>query len=201
MDTDALTTMRQRDSQAVDIIQKVAAELGGTYYPRSGAGPIFEIRPEVFIWASSVSYGPNKGKLSWSAFYPHYRYQTTETIYTSRTRSIAAIAADVKRRVVPVAIDYCTEARKAFLKSEARRQFAEMRRSQLVEILGPLTERNDKLYGLGYGFKIDASDHALAPDETYSHARFRAEIEVRDWNCFLMVARLLKADSQVKPKI
>jgi len=149
-----------------------------------------EIQPDIFIYAALRTYNPNRGKIHWMPIYAN-RTHGDEGCYLAANRPIEALAREVRRRVYPAAIVWCKEQRETLHRLKEAELVGEHRRAQLETILGALQDREGEIINGDYSLKL--SKYELEHPE---HS-IRATITVRNWNCFLSVAKLLAEDKRL----
>jgi hypothetical protein len=149
-----------------------------------------ELAPTVHLWARRS--WEQKGMIAWTAHCPHAQGYSAPGVCTSLTRPAAAIAEDIRRRLLPAAREWC----KSTMGSAAQTRNTEHARqaevAELEQNLGPMAEAHD---GTHYtdGFSI-RHDDLLGGDY---NGRYRAEVRVYSWHCLLMIARLVAEDERV----
>jgi hypothetical protein len=82
-------------------------------------------------------------------------------------------------------------ARARHIKEQSEKLTGEIRLAQLEAIMGPLDDRNGTLISGPYTMKLEKYDLEC---EKFSA---RISMTIRDWHCFLMIARLLKESERL----
>lgn len=182
----------QRDVAALRLtVRGVARLLGGRYLDDETecACHTIELAPTVQLWARRD--WQDKDKVKWGARCPLAQVHSPECVRTSLGRPVAAIAADLKRRLLPAAFAVCKKAMAA-AEAKDKERAREAQLAQLEEILGPMRRENyhDSHYCDGFSIRRDELLAGAYPD------RYRAEVRVHSWHCLLMIARLVAEDAR-----
>lgn len=175
-------------------VRGVARLLGGRYLDAQSehAGHTIELAPTVQLWARHD--WRKKGMIHWGARCPVASLATVPSVSTSEKRPVGAIAADLRRRLIPEAHRACRAAIGAAAVLKEREHARQANLAQLEAILGPMRLTGDQWHYVD-GFKIQHGDllaHGL-------RGQFCAEVRVRSWHCLLMIARLVAEDARLAP--
>ena len=149
-----------------------------------------EIQPDVFIFARLCIYGAKRGMINWTPLYANKTF-ADQGCYLAADRPVEALARDVRRRVYPAAITYCKEQREYRRKTRQQEIVEELRRAQLEAVMGKLEDRENEIISRDFSLKL--SKYTLK----YPEASISAIITVRNWHCFLMIAKLLAEDGRL----
>ena len=185
----------ERDAAALCLtVRGVARLLGGRYVDESPerSGHTIELAPTVHLWARRD--WRQKGMIHWGARCPLASAHSVESVRTSLGRPVPAIAADLKRRLVPAAFAACKQAMSAAAEAKDKERARDAQLAQLEEILGPLRNSHDRSHYDAQGGFCVRRDELLAG--AYPGC-YRAEVRVRSWHCLLMIAKLVAEDTRV----
>ena len=173
-------------------VRGVARALGGRYLDNESehAGHTIELAPTVHLWARRD--WQKREAIHWGARCPLVSLSKVPSVRTALTRPVTAIAADLRRRLVPDAHAACRDAVRAAAVAQDREQARRSRLAELETVLGPLRAGHDQWH-YGPGFKI-AHDELLG--RSWS-GEISAEVRVHSWHCLLMIARLVAEDARV----
>lgn len=162
---------------------KIVREYGSAYL-------VAEVQPDVFIQGDYSIYGRHRNKIHWVAIYNNVPDSDT-SCYTSADRATDALANDVRNRVLPQAVVSCKEARARYIREQKKKLTGDIRLAQLEAIMGPIENRSGSLISGPYTLMLSKYD--LEGDRFCA----RVSMTVRDWHCFLMIARLLKESERL----
>jgi hypothetical protein len=182
----------QREAATLRIkVRGVARLLGGRFIEDDErSSHTIELAPTVHLWARRD--WQKKGMIHWGARCPAVSSCSCPSVCTALARPVAAIAADVQRRLVPAAHAAC----KAAMANAARERDSEHARNaklaQLEEILGPMRYAHD---GSHYADGFSIQHHELLTGGY--RGEYRAEVRVRSWHCLLMIAKLVAEDARI----
>ena len=176
-------------------VRGVARLLGGRFIEDDERfSHTIELAPTVHLWARRD--WQKKDMIHWGVRCPGNSRCFCPSVCTALARPVAAIAADVRRRLVPAAHATC----KAAVADAARERDNEHARkaklAQLEEFLGPTRESHDHGHHHTDGFSIQ---HAELLAGGY-RGEYRAEVRVRSWHCLLMIAKLVAEDARIVPQ-
>lgn len=152
----------------------------------------FQLAPTILLCASEAR---ERGKLLWRARYNGtYSAGEAPEIRHDFSRAAAALAQDIRTRLIPAAREHCRKVAAAHAASIDEKRRVAARQAQLEEVLGPLAPCSR-----GYsnsdlrcdGFSVPA--HHLANDGNY-RGIWSAEISVHSFHCLLMIAKLIAED-------
>jgi len=150
-----------------------------------------EIQPDVFIYARLNTYGSKSGMIHWMPVYAN-RTNGDEGCYLAANRPVETLAREVRRRVYPAAISYCEEQRETLRRTKDAELVGDFRRTQLEAALGEsLDDRENEIITNDCALKL--FKYELQHPEYSIHAT----ITVRNWNCFLMMMKLLAEDKRL----
>lgn len=177
-------------------VRGVARLLGGRFVEdEERISHTIELAPTVHLWARRD--WQKKDMIHWGVRCPGNSRCSCPSVCTALARPVAAIAADVRRRLVPAAHAAC----KAAVADAARERDKEHERkaklAQLEEILGRMRESHDHGHHYTDGFSIQ---HAELLAGGY-RGEYRAEVRVRSWHCLLMIAKLVAEDARIRPQL
>ena len=173
-------------------VRAVARALGGRYIDAEGehAGHAIELAPTVHLWARRDWHKP--AAIHWGARCPLVSLSTVPSVRTALARPVPAIAADLRRRLIPAAQEACRKAVCAAAVEKDREHARQTRRGELEAILGPIRTGHDKWH-YADGFRIP---HDELLGRSWS-GEISAEVRVHSWPCLLMIARLVAEDARV----
>jgi hypothetical protein len=184
----------EREAAALCLtVRGVARLLGGRYLDETPGQSChtIELAPTVHLWARR-DWRP-KGMIHWGASCPLASIRSVQSVRTRLGRAVPAIAADLKRRLVPAAFAACKQAMSAAAEAKDKERARDAQLAQLEEILGPLRNSHDRAHYDAHGFCV-RRDELLAG--AYPGC-YRAEVRVRSWHCLLMIAKLVAEDARV----
>jgi hypothetical protein len=169
----------------------VADEDDGHRFQRS---QVCAIAPTFHLVGSLRTY-PRPTSLHWYARFNGPGANGAPSINTALNRPIEAIAADLRRRLIPDGRVWCIEqAKRAGLARDAKHA-ENMRHEELAAILGgPLQRHPDGRNTHFHGLTISTSE--LSNGGNY-YGEWTPEIRVKSWHCLLMIARLVAEDHRV----
>ncbi len=183
----------QREAAILRVkVRGVARLLGGRFLDEDAerSSHTIELAPTIHLWARRD--WQKKSMIRWGARCPSAQNCSAPSISTGINRSVAAIAADLQRRLIPEARASC----KSAMESAARARDAEHARNaqiaELEQVLGPLRKAHDHAH-YAEGFSIRREDLIGAAYD----GRYRAEVRVRSWHCLLMIAKLVAEDTRI----
>ncbi len=181
----------QRDAATLLLkVRGVARLLGGRFVHESpGYQHTIELAPTMQLWARRD--WQKKGMIHWGVRCPRASGHAPPSICTAINRSVAATAADLKRRLVPAAQAWCRATMTSAALQHDRERARRARLAELAQAIGPLRESNQTHYAEGFVIRHDA---LLGGG---FDGRIRAEIDVRSWHCLLMIAKLVAEDTRV----
>lgn len=173
-------------------VRGVARALGGRYLDGESeqSGHTIELAPTVHLWARRD--WRKRDAIHWGARCPQVSVSTAPSVRTALDRPVAAIAADLRRRLIPAAHAAC---RTAVSAAAVAKDHEHARRARLVEleaILGPMRSGHDQQH-YADGFKVP---HDELLGRSWS-GEISAEVRVHSWHCLLMIARLVAEDARV----
>ncbi|HEY1108432.1 MAG TPA: hypothetical protein VGE76_07365, partial [Opitutaceae bacterium] len=173
-------------------VRGVARALGGRYLDTGSehAGHTIELAPTVHLWARQD--WRKRDAIHWGARCPLVSLSNVPSVRTALARPVAAIAADLRRRLVPAAQTACRSALSAAGKAKDQEQARQLRLAELEAILGPIRSGHDQWH-YADGFRI-SHDELLG--RSWS-GEISAEVRVHSWHCLLMIARLVAEDARV----
>ena len=198
----AIDYEREREARAAREVRKaarlkltvrgVARVLGGRYLDAESehAGHTIELAPTVHLWARRD--WRKRDAIHWGARCPQVSLSNVPSVRTAVDRPVAAIAADVRRRLIPAAHAACRSALSAAAVAKDHEQARQARLAELAAILGPLRSGHDQWH-YADGFRI-AHDELLG--RSWS-GEISAEVRVHSWHCLQMIARLVAEDARV----
>jgi len=174
----------------IGIILGVFNLLGASIVRVTHCSVTAEIQPDVFICASLCTYGAKRGKIHWMPVYAS-RTLGDEGCHLAANRPVETLARDVRRRVYPAAITYCNKQREGHRRVRDAQLVSELRRAQLEAVVGALQDRENEVISADYSliiskYELEHSEHSI-----------RTTITVRNWHCFLMIAKLLAEDGRL----
>jgi hypothetical protein len=130
--------------------------------------------------------------MHWGARCPLAPNCAVSSVYTAADRPVTAIAADLRRRLVPAAHAAC----KTAMSNAARERDVEHTRrakvAELAQVLGPLRSGHDRMH-YADGFAV-RHDDLLGGG---ANGRYCAEVRLHSWHCLLMIAKLVAEDTRV----
>jgi hypothetical protein len=173
-------------------VRGVARALGGRYLDAESeqSGHTIELAPTVHVWARHD--WRKRDAIHWGARCPLVSLSNVPTVRTSVDRSVAAIAADLRRRLIPLAHAACRSALGAAAVEKDRERSPQARLAELEAVLGKM--RTDHVrWHYTEGFRI-AHDDLLGRSW---NGEISAEVRVHSWHCLLMIARLVAEDAHV----
>ena len=176
-------------------VRGVARLIGGRFRDEDAERSLhtIELAPTIHIWARRD--WQKKNMIHWGARCPSAQNYSAPSICTGMNRPVAAIAADLQRRLIPTARAAC----KSAMENAARTRDAEHARNaqiaELEQVLGPLRKAHDHAH-YAKGFSIRREDLLGASFD----GRYRAEVRVRSWHCLLMIAKLVAEDTRLAPR-
>lgn len=172
-------------------VRGVARALGGRFLDGESkhSGHTIELAPTVHLWARHD--WQKRDTIHWGARCPQSSLSQAPSVRTALTRPVAAIAADLRRRLIPGAHEACRSAISAAAVAKDREQARKVRLAELEAILG--TIRCHDKWHYADGFRI-AHDELLG--RSWS-GEISAEVRVHSWHCLLMIARLVAEDARV----
>lgn len=173
-------------------VRGVARALGGRYLDAESeqGGNTIELAPTVHVWARRD--WQKHGVIHWGARCPMVSLSNVPTVRTSVDRSVAAIAADLQRRLIPQAHAACRSALSAAALEKVRERARQARLAELEAILGTMRIDHDRWH-YAEGFRI-AHDDLLGRSW---NGQISAEVCVHSWHCLLMIAQLVAEDARV----
>lgn len=174
-------------------VRAVARLLGGRFIEEDAdrASHTIELAPTVHLWARRD--WQKKGMIHWGVRCPGNSRCSCPSVCTALGRPVAAIAADVQRRLVPTAHTACKTAMADAARERDNEHARKAKLAQLEEILGPMRESHDHGHHHTDGFSIQ---HAELLAGGY-RGEYRAEVRVRSWHCLLMIAKLVAEDARI----
>lgn len=187
----------QREAAALRMkVRGVARLLGGRFIEQEEdrASHTIELAPTVHILARRD--WQKKDMIHWGARCPGNSRCSCLSVCTALARPVAAIAADVKRRLVPAAHAACKTAMADAARERDNEHARKSKLAQLEETLGPMRESHDRAHHHTDGFSIQ---HAELLAGGY-RGEYRAEVRVRSWHCLLMIAKLVAEDARLAPR-
>lgn len=164
----------------------VCAPVAPTSNRRSSHG--IELAPTMEVWARRE--WTNKSMIHWSVRCPLAPGSSAPSACTSLRRSFPAIAADLKRRLLPAAREWCRATMAAAAREREIEHARQFHLEELARVLGPLRTSDRTHHGEGFSMR---HDELPGRSETGSH---RADIRVHSWHCLLQIARLVAEDSR-----
>lgn len=173
-------------------VRGVARLLGGRFLVEDAerSSHTIELAPTIHLWARRD--WQKKSMIHWGARCPLAQNHSGPSVCTAIDRPIAAIVADLRRRLIPAAHVSC----KAAMESAARARDSERARdaqiAELEQVLGPLRKAHDRAHYTD-GFSIRRDDLLGGSFD----GRYRAEVRVRSWHCLLMIAKLVAEDARI----
>lgn len=173
-------------------VRGVARLLGGRFLTEDAerSSHTIELAPTIHLWARRD--WQKKGMIHWGARCPSTQNYSAPSVCTAIDRPVAAIAADLRRRLIPAARASC----KAAMETAARARDTERARdaqiAELEQVLGPLRKAHDHAHYTD-GFSIRREDLLGGSFD----GRYRAEVRVRSWHCLLMMAKLVAEDTRI----
>lgn len=153
-----------------------------------------ELAPTVHLWARRD--WQKKDMIHWGARCPLAPNHSAPSVCTAIDRSVAAIAADLRRRLIGAAHAACKAAMENAAQVRDREHARNAQIAELEQVLGPLKQSHDHQSQYTDGFSIHRSDLAGGGYK----GEYRAEVRVRSWHCLLMIARLVAEDARVAAK-
>lgn len=186
-------TQEQRAAAQLRIkVRAVARLLGGRYVDDApeNSGHAIELAPTVHLWARHA--WQKKGMIQWGARCPLAPNAAVSSVYTAAERSVAAIAADLRRRLVPAAHAACKTAMSSAARERDIEHTRRARLAELAQVLGPLRSGHDRMH-YADGFAV-RHDDLLGGGV---NGRYCAEVRVHSWHCLLMIAKLIAEDTRV----
>lgn len=200
IDYEAERRARQLREQREDAVLRmkvrgVARLLGGRFLDERAerASHTIELAPTIHLWARRD--WKKKDMIHWGARCPSAQNYSGPSICTGMNRPVAAIAADLQRRLIPTARAAC----KSAMENAARTRDAEHARNaqiaELEQVLGPLRKAHDQAHH-AEGFSIRREDLLGASFD----GRYRAEVRIRSWHSLLMIAKLVAEDARLAPR-
>lgn len=176
-------------------VRGVARLLGGRFLDEDAdrSCHTIELAPTVHLWARRDWH--RRDMIHWGTRCPLAPSHAARSVCTAIDRPVAAIAADLRRRLVPAAYSTC----KTAMENAARaRDIEHARNAQIAEleqVLGPLKKSHDQSH-YTEGFSIRRSDLLGGGFD----GQYRAEIRVRSWHCLIMIAQLIAEDRRIAAK-
>ena len=189
----ARAAREQREAAQLKLtVRAVARALGGRYLEGDAehSGHTIELAPTVHLWARRD--WRKKDAIHWGARCPLVSLGRVPSVRTAVNRPVAAIAADLRRRLLPNAHIACREAIAAAAVAKDREHARQTRVTELAAVLGPLCRGPDQWH-YAEGFRI-AHDELLG--RSWS-GEIAAEVRVHSWHCLLMIARLVAEDQRL----
>ncbi len=183
----------QREAARLKLtVRAVARALGGRYLDAESehGGHAIELAPTVHLWARHD--WRKRDMIHWGARCPRVSLSSVPSVRTALGRPVPAIAADLRRRLLPAAHAACKTALGAAAAEQDREQARKARLAELEAILGSIRSGHDKWH-YADGFRI-AHDELLG--RSWS-GEISAEVRVHSWHCLLMIARLVAEDGRV----
>lgn len=173
-------------------VRAVARELGARYLDDEPerSGHTIEIAPTVHLWARRD--WRQRDAIHWGARCPLVALSSVPSVRTAVARPVKAIAADLRRRLLPAAHAACRTALSAAAVAKDQERSRQERLAELAAILGPMRSGHDKWH-YADGLRI-AHDELLGRSW---NGEICAEVRVHSWHCLLMIARLVAEDTRV----
>lgn len=189
----ARAAREQREAARLTLtVRGVARVLGGRYLDGASehGGHTIELAPTVHLWARHD--WQKRETIHWGARCPLVSLSKVPSVRTAIARPVAAIAADLRRRLIPDAHAACRSAIIAAAVAKDQEHARQTRLAELEAILGPIHTGNDRWH-YATGFRI-AHDELLG--RSWS-GEISAEVRVHSWHCLLMIARLVAEDARL----
>jgi hypothetical protein len=186
-------TREQQQAAALRIkVRGVARLLGGRYLEDDANRPshTIELAPTMHLWARRD--WKKKGMIHWGASCPKASGYSAPSVSTSINRPVAAVAEDLRRRLLPSARAWCKQTMDAAAQARDREHARRARLAEIEQILGTMRESHDHTHHHSEGFSIRHDDLLGS-----YRGEFRAEVTVRSWHCLLMIAKLVAEDARV----
>lgn len=186
------TRERQAAARVCLTVRGVARLIGGRYLEAEtgNAGHTIELAPTVQLWARRD--WQRKDMIHWGTRCPLAKRSGGPTVCTSLGRAPAAVAADLRRRLVPAAQAWCKAAMAAAATERDREHLRKARLAELEQALGATKLQSYDRSHATDGFKIHHDELGGG-----YRGEFRAEVRVRSWHCLLMIARLVAEDARL----
>ncbi len=177
-------------------VRGVARLLGGRFLEEDAdrSSHTIELAPTVQLWARRD--WQKKDMIHWGARCPLAAHHSAPTVCTAIGRPVAAIAADLRRRLVPVAYAACKTAMENAARTRDQEHARNAQVAELEHVLGPLKKSHDNQSHYTEGFSIHRSDLVGGGFD----GQYRAEVRVRSWHCLLMIAQLVAEDARLAAK-
>lgn len=189
----ARETQEQRAAARVRLtVRGVARLIGGRYLDADAdhSGHTIELAPTVQLWARRD--WQRKDMIHWGTRCPRAARSGGPSVCTALGRAPAAIAADLRRRLIPAAQVWCREAMTAAAAEQEREHLRRARLAELEQALGATKLQSYDRSHATDGFKIQHDELGGG-----YRGEFRAEVRVHSWHCLLMIARLVAEDARV----
>ena len=186
---------RLRD-RALAIVPDLARELAAEIVKRPESQHDsfrLQLSPVCFLDVAAPGWD-QAGRLVLSACFPGYYGGHETRISVDSARPLPALAADIKRRVVPGAITFARQALASLRTRDVERHQLEERAAQLGAFVGDFHDghgRDQDLTTEDDAFRV--TKYQLADADC---RRFRAHVAV-SWPCLLLIARLVGEDQRL----
>jgi len=171
-------------------VRGVARLLGARFLEEDADRVSHTIAPTVHLWARRDWH--KKDMIHWGARCPLAQSYSAPSVCTAIDRPVAAIAADLRRRLVPAAHAACKVAMENVARLRDTERARDARIAELEQVLGPLQKTHDDAH-YAEGFSIRRND-LLGRGLNDRH---RADIQVRSWHCLMMIAKLVAEDARI----
>lgn len=174
-------------------VRGVARLLGGRYLEEEPNRPshTIELAPTVRLWARRD--WKKKGMILWGVSCPKASGHSAPGVSTSINRPVAALAQDLRRRLLPSAHAWCKQTIEAAAQTRDREHARHARLAEIEQILGPMQASHDRAHHSTDRFSIRHND-LFGGDY---RGDYQAEIRVHSWHCLLMIAKLVVEDARV----
>lgn len=173
-------------------VRGVARLLGGRFVEDDAERTThtIELAPTIHLWARRD--WQKKNMIHWGARCPSAQNYSAPSVCTGMERTVAAIAADLQRRLIPAARASCKAAMDAAARARDTERSRDAQIAELEQALGPLRKAHDHAHYTD-GFSIRREDLLGGSFD----GRYRAEVRVRSWHCLLMIAKLVAEDARI----
>ena len=183
----------QRDAALLRMKVRGVARLLGARFLEEDADKLchtIELAPTVHVWARRDWL--MKEMIHWGARCPLAPNHSTPSVCTAIARPIAAMTADLRRRLIPAAHAACKAACENAAQTRDRENARDARLAELEAILGPMRKSHDRAH-YSNGITIRRDDLLGGGFD----GDYRAEVRVHSWHCLLMIAKLVAEDARL----
>jgi hypothetical protein len=173
-------------------VRGVARLLGARFVEENSdrSSHTIELAPTVHLWARRDWH--RKDMIHWGARCPLVQSHSAPSVCTAIGRPVAAISADLRRRLIPAAHAACRVAMESAARLRDSERARDARLAELEQVLGTLQKTHDHAH-YTEGFSIHRNELLTGGHST----RHRAEVRVRSWHCLMMIAKLVAEDARI----